>query len=158
MDVFLKLKKNRALRRIIEGAVTVLSLTALIVMSVLKEKSRIVTTIGTPPFSYDKVQYAKDYAIPILVSAMIFAVFGSLLLADFLCARVYYSRIDGQDVIVYNGAGPVKLLIDGEEKDVMLFKGYLKAKLKSGVNLIVSPQFFMSYHITFSDNRPAIDL
>lgn len=54
--------------------------------------------------------------------------------------------------------GLVKLLVNGEKKDAMFFKGYPEAKLKSGVTIIVSPQFFMSYHITFSDNSPAIDL
>lgn len=159
MDLFLKLNKQRTIRRIIEGAFTVLSLAALIVFSVLKENSKTVTTIEvTPFFSYDNVTYTKDYSLPIIVFSVLFSVSVAFLLADFLCTRIYYAQIDEENVIVYNGMGLVKLLVNGEEKDAMFFKGYLEAKLKSGVTIIVSPQFFMSYHITFSDNRPAIDL
>lgn len=159
MDEFLRLKKARTLRRIIEGAVTVLSLTALIIFNILKEKSKVVTKIEvTQFFSYDSVQYAHNYSIGIIISALIFSVFVSLLLADFLCTRVYHAEIDGEDIIVYNAIGPVKMLVSGEEKDAMLFKGYMETKLKSGVTMTVSPQFFMSYHISFSDDRPAIDL
>lgn len=137
----------------------VLSLTALIVFFVLKANSRIVTTVEVTPFlSYDRAEYAKDYTLPIILSTLIFAPSVSLLLADLICARIYYSQIDGQDILVYNGLGFVRLLVDGEEKDAMVFKGFLETKLKSGVTMVVSPQFFLSYHITFSDNRPAIDL
>lgn len=159
MEGFLRLKKRRSLRRVIEGAVTVLSLTVLIVFSVLKEKGRIVTKVDvTSFFSYDSIEYANDYRIGLLISALIFALFAALLAADFICTRICYSKIDGEDVIVYNGLGLIKLLVGGEEKDAMFFKGYLETKLKSGVTLTVSPQFFLSYHITFSDGRPAMDL
>lgn len=159
MDIFLKLKRKRTIRRIIEGTVTILSLIVLIAFNVLKENSKVVNKIEvTPFFSYDSVQYTNDYSVGIIISALVFAVFISLLLADFLATRIYYREIDGEDIIVYNGLGLIKLLVNGEEKDAMFFKGYLETKLKSGVSMIVSPQFFMSYHITFSDNRPAIDL
>lgn len=159
MDIFLKLKKKRTIRRIIEGAVTIVSLIVLIAFNVLKENSKIVNKIEvTPFFSYDSVHYTNDYSIGILISALIFTLFVSTLLADFIASRIYYKVIDGEDVIVYNGLGLVKLLVNGEEKDAMFFKGYLETKLKTGVTMIVSPQFFMSYHLTFSDNRLAIDL
>ena len=159
MDEFRRLKIRRTLRRSIEGAVAALSLTALIIFHVLKEKGKVVTTIDVTPFlSYDRITYTKDYAVGILISGLIFAFFAILLLADFVLTRIYYTQIDGQDVIVYNGLGLIKLLVDGVEKDAMFFKGYMETKLKSGVTMVVSPQFFMSYHITFSDNRPPIDL
>lgn len=159
MNIFLKLKRKRTIRRIIEGAVTVLSLTVLIVFNVLKENSKVIEKIEVTPFlSYDSVHYTNDYSVGILIFALIFALFVSALLADFVATRIYYKEIDGENVIVYNGLGLIKLLVNGEEKDAMFFKGYLETKLKSGVTMIVSPQFFMSYHITFSDNRPAIDL
>lgn len=159
MDMFLKLQKKRTIRRIIEGTVTVLSLIALIAFNILKENSKVVTSIDVTPFyGYEIVEYTKDHSVGILISALIFALFVSALLADFIATRIYYKEIDGEDIIVYNGMGWIKLLVSGEEKDAMFLKGYLETKLKSGVTMIVSPQFFMSYHITFSDNRPAIDL
>lgn len=159
MDTFPALKKKRTIRRIAEGTVTLLSLVLLIVFSVLKEKSKVVASIDVTPFlSYDSVQYTNDYAVGIMISGLIFALFVSAFLADLLCARIYNMEIDGEDVIVYNGIGPIRLVVDGEEKDAMVFKGYLETTLKSGVTVVVSPQFWMSYHITFSDNRPAVDL
>ncbi len=159
MNTFHKLKRTRTIRRIIELAVAILSLIVLIAFNVLKENSKVVEKIEVTPFlSYDNVQYTKDYSVGILISALLFAFFASVLLADFLVTRIYYKEIDGEIVIVYNGLGLIKLLVNGEEKDAMFFKGYLETKLKSGVTMIVSPQFFMSYHITFSDNRPTIDL
>lgn len=159
MDMFLKLQKKRTIRRIIEGTVTVLSLIALIAFNILKENSKVVTSIDVTPFyGYEIVEYTKDHSVGILISALIFALFVSALLADFIATRIYYKEIDGENIIVYNGMGWIKLLVSGEEKDAMFLKGYLETKLKSGVTMIVSPQFFMSYHITFSDNRPAIDL
>ena len=156
---FSETEKKRTTRRLIEGTVTALSLTALIVFSILKEKSKVVTPIGiTPFFSYDSVRYTCDFSLGILIAAVIFAFSASLLPADFLCARIYHTKIDEEDVIVVQGMGPARLLVNGEEKDVMVFKGYLETKLKSGVTVNVSPQFFMSYHLTFSDGRPAIDL
>ena len=159
MNEFLRLKKRRLSRRIIEGAVTVLSLTALIVFCALKAESKIVATIDvTPFFSYDRIEYADDHAVGIIVSGLIFAFFAALLLADCLCARIRYTQIDEEDVIIYNELWPIRLSVGGEEKDAMFFKGYMEARLKSGVALTVAPQFFMSYHITFSDGRPAMDL
>ncbi|MCQ2426367.1 MAG: hypothetical protein MJ070_09505 [Lachnospiraceae bacterium] len=159
MEVFIKLKKKRTIRRIFEGAITVLSLIALITFNVLKENSKIIEKIEVTPFlSYDRVQYTEDYSVAIMIFGLIFALFVSALVADFIATRIYYREIDGEDIIVYNGMGWIKLLVNGEKKDAMFFKGYLETKLKTGVTMLVSPQFFMSYHITFSDNRPAIDL
>ncbi len=159
MDEFLRLKKRRSCRRIIEGTAAILSLTALIVLNVLKENSKVVTVIDVTPFlSYEHIEYTNDHSIGFVISALIMAIAASLLLADFVCTRIYHTQIDGEDVIVYNGLGLIKLSVGGEEKDAMFFKGYLETKLKSGVTITVSPQFFMSYHITFSDDRPSIDL
>lgn len=93
-----------------------------------------------------------------MIFGLIFALSVAALVADFIATRIYYREIDGEDIIVYNGMGWIKLLVNGEEKDAMFLKGYLETKLKTGVTMIVSPQFFLSYHLTFSDNRPAIDL
>ena len=159
MDLFLQLKKKRTVRRIIEGAAALLSLAVLIVFYVLKENSRVVEKIEVTPFlSYDRVQYLRDYSLGILIAGLIFALFVSAFLADLIAARIYYREIDGEDLIICNGLGPVRLLVNGEEKDAMFFKGYLETKLKTGVTVTVSPQFFLSYHLTFSDSRPAIDL
>ena len=159
MDIFLELKKKRTIRRIVEAVITVLSLIALITFNVLKENSKVIEKIEVTPFlSYDKVYYTKDYSIAFLIFGLIFALSVAALVADFIATRIYYREIDGEDIIVYNGMGWIKLLVNGEKKDAMFLKGYLETKLKTGVTMIVSPQFFMSYHITFSDNRPAIDL
>ena len=159
MDIFLELKKKRTIRRIVEGVITVLSLIALITFNVLKENSKVIEKIEVTPFlSYDNVYYTKDYSVAFLIFGLIFALSVAALVADFIATRIYYREIDGEDIIVYNGMGWIKLLVNGEEKDAMFLKGYLETKLKTGVTMIVSPQFFMSYHITFSDNRPAIDL
>ena len=159
MDILLKLKRKRLIRRIVEGAIAFISLIILFSFIDLKENSKVVFTVEVTPFlSYDAIKYTNDYSVEIMDSAMAFAISISLLLGDFIATRIYYREIDGEDIIIYNGLGLIKLLVNGEEKDAMFFKGYLEAKLKSGVSMIVSPQFFMSYHITFSDNRPPIDL
>ena len=104
MDVFLKLKKKRTIRRIVEGVITVLSLIALITFNVLKENSKVIEKIEVTPFlSYDNVYYTKDYSVAFLIFGLIFALSVSALVADFIATRIYYKEIDGEDIIVYNG-------------------------------------------------------
>lgn len=159
MDKYLSLKKKRTKRRIIETILTVLSLVAVIVFTTLKQSTKHVTKIVVSQYlSYDRFSYSADYDIAIMITGLIFAFCIAILISDLLVSRVYYKQIDGQDVIVYNGLGFVRLLVDGKEVDVMFMKGYAQTKLKSGVTIVVSPQFFMSYHLTFSDNRDPIDL
>ncbi len=159
MDIFIKLKKRRTTRRIIEIAIVVVAFAFLIIFCILKENSKVVTSVDAEPFlSYDYVEYKEDYAAAILVSGLFFAVSLSFLIADLLAAKIYYTEIDGEDIIVYNGLGLARLFVNDEEKDSMFLKSYLETRLKSGVVLTIVPQFFMSYRITFSDDRPAIDL
>ena len=159
MDTYLMLKKKRNIRRIVETALAVLSLTALIVFSVLKEKGKVVSAVGvTPFFSYDTVEYTDDYDVGLMVSSLIFAFSFSALIADFACARIRYIKIDGEDVIIYNAIGSHRLLVNGEERDCTLGKAYLETKVKSGVSVVAAPQFFQSFHVTFSDGREPIDL
>lgn len=159
MDIFIKLKKRRTTRRIIETAIVVVALAFLIIFCILKENSKVVTSVDAEPLlSYDYVDYKEDYAAAILVSGLFFAVSLSFLIADLLAAKIYYTEIDGEDIIVYNGLGLARLFVNGEEKDSMFLKAYLETRLKSGVVLTIVPQFFMSYRITFSDDRQAIDL
>lgn len=159
MDFFIKLKKRRMTRRIIEIAIVILSLAFLIIFCVLKENSKAVTSVDATPFlSYDRIEYTKDYVAAILVSGLFFAVSFSFLIADFMAAKIYYTEIDGEDIIVYNGLGLTRLLVNGKEKDSMFLKSYLETRLESGVALTIAPRRLMSYHITFSDNRQAIDL
>lgn len=159
MELYYKLKKQRNIRRVIEGLASFLSLSLLIVFEILKEDSKVITEHNvTDFFKYPTVEYTRDYSTGILIAGLIFAVSVSFLIADLLATRIYRTEIDGEDVIVYNGLGLIKLLVDGEEKDSMFMKEYLEAKLKSGVKLTVSRKFYMSYHIVFSDGRPALDL
>ncbi len=111
-------------------------------------------------------RYEKSYSAQIGVS-MFFAFFSFVfLLSDLFGARIYYKVIDKEDVIIYRGAiGSVKLLVNGEEADYMVpsrrsifYKGYMETTFNSGVRITVSAQSFNSYHISFSDHRPSIDI
>lgn len=159
MDTLLKLKKQRMTRRIAEGAVAGISLAFLIIFCVLRENSKVITSVAVTPFlSYDHIEYTKGYIAAILISGLIFGVSLSFLIGDLLACKIHHTEIDGDDIIVYNGPGLTKLLVNGEEKDSMLLKSYMETKLTGGVTLTVTSRFFMSYHIIFSDGRPAIDL
>lgn len=159
MDTYLKLKKQRTARRIAEAAVVLLSLALVITFFALRENSKVVTNVDAAPFlSYDIVEYTKDYMAAILISGLVLAVSLAVFIGDLLAAKIYYAEIDGEDVIVYNGLGLRKLLVNGEEKDSMFLKSYMEAKLCSGVTLTITPKFLQSCRLTFSDNRPAVDL
>lgn len=158
METFLKLKKKRTLRRITEGVVALISLGFLILFFVLRENSKVITKVDvTPIISYDYVTYTKNYSAAILIFGLVLALSLAVLVSDLLAAKIYYTRIDDEDVILYNGLYP-KLLVNGEEKDSMFKKSCLETKLKSGVTLTITPRPFSSYRIAFSDNRPPIDL
>lgn len=111
-------------------------------------------------------RYEKNYAAQIGAS-MFFAFFSFVfLLSDLFGARIYYRVIDKEDVIIYRGTiGSIKLLVNGEEVDYMVpsrrsifYKGYMETTLKSGLRITVSARFHNSYHISFSDHRPSIDI
>ena len=159
MDCFQRIKKERAVRRIIEAVLTVSSLLLIIVFYSLQMSSKVVETIGVPPlFTYESVRYTNNYTWPIIISSVFFAVAVSFLLVDLIFSKVYYVEIDSEDVVIYNNLLFYKLLIGGEKKDSTFGKSYLEAVMKSGIKITASYQFFCSFHITFSDNRPAIDL
>lgn len=158
METFLKLKKKRTSRRIAEGMVVLISLAVLILFFVLRENSKVIVRVDeTPIISYDYVTYTKNYSAAILIFGIVLAVSLSVLVSDLLTAKIYYVKIDGEDVIVCGGLFP-KLSVNGEEKDSMFRKSCLETKLKSGVTLTITPRPFSSYRIDFSDNRPPIDL
>lgn len=158
MDCLQIIKKERAVRRIIVAIICVTSLLFIVVFYSLKMNSRVVETIGTPPLSYESVRYTNNYTWPIIISSVIFAVAISFLIADLIFSRVYHVIIDNEDVVIYNNLLFYKLLVDGEEKDSTFGKSYLETVMKNGIRITASYQFFCSFHITFSDNRHAIDI
>lgn len=81
-----------------------------------------------------------------------------VLMTELIMSRVYHVKIDGEDIIIYNGFFFYKLLVNGEERDFTVGKCYLETTLSSGVKMTASLQAFYSFHLTFSDNRPAIGL
>ncbi len=158
MELYRSLKKKQLIRRIIEAIIALISIVSIIVFRILRENSKIVETIGAPPFAYESVSYTHNYTWATLISVLFFAIAVSFLLADILFSRVYYRKVDEDDMIIYRGLGLFKLFINGIEKDSTFGKSYLEATLKNGVKITASYQFFCSFHITFSDNRPSIDL
>lgn len=153
MGLYLNLKKKMVIRRIIEGVVAVLSLALLLVFWGLREKT------GTVQGSIIKhVVYSHDYDVALLVFGVLLAVSVTLLLCDFLGARVYYTKIDEDEIVIGGGVLPFRLYVNGLEEDILLFNGYMEATLSHGVKMVASPQFFRSFHLTFSNSRPPIDL
>ena len=133
-----KLKKKRNIRRIIEAAIAIVFLTCGIVFKIIKEE----------PSNYIVVAIISIFAF-----VMTLIIFG----LDLLFTRIYSIDIDGEMIIIYNNLLIWKLIVDGEESDSTFMKSYMETKLKSGLNLTASYQFFASFHISLSDGR-TIDL
>jgi len=184
VETYLKLKRWRTVRRILLGSTLLISVAILIFFCVLMEKSKVPVEMPKIEYSSDVLpsymvesligdtsrktvyRYEEDYSAEITVSGF-FALFSFVfLLSDLFGARIYYKVIDKEDVIIYSGAiGRVKLLVNGEEVDYMVpsrrslfYKGFMETTLKSGLRITVSAQFHNSYHISFSDRRPSIDI
>lgn len=158
MSLYLRLKRKQTARKIIEGIVTLLSIAGIFLFASLREKSKAVKVVETPLFSYETVSYEQDYVWPIIIFVLLLIISVSVLLTELIMSRVYHVEIDGEDVIIYNGFFFYKLLVNGEERDFTVGKCYLETTLSSGVKITASLQAFYSFHLTFSDNRPAIDL
>lgn len=133
-----KLKKKRNIRRIIEAAIAIVFLTCGIVFKIIKEE----------PSNYIVVAIISIFAF-----VMTLIIFG----LDLLFTRIYSIDIDGEMIIIYNNLLIWKLIVNGEERDSTFMKSYMEAKLKSGINLTASSQFFASFHISLSDGR-TVDL
>ena len=133
-----KLKKKRNIRRSIEAAIAIVFLTCGIVFKIIKEE----------PSNYIVVAIISIFAF-----VMTLIIFG----LDLLFTRIYSIDIDGEMIIIYNNLLIWKLIVNGEERDSTFMKSYMEAKLKSGINLTASSQFFASFHISLSDGR-TVDL
>ena len=133
-----KLKKKRNIRRIIEAAIAIVFLTCGIVFKIIKEE----------PSNYIVVAIISIFAF-----VMTLIIFG----LDLLFTRIYSIDIDGEMIIIYNNLLIWKLIVNGEESDSTFMKSYMETKLKSGLKLTASSQFFASFHISLSDGR-TVDL
>ena len=133
-----KLKKKRNIRRIIEIGIAAIFLTCGIVSKIIKEE----------PSNYIVVAIISIFAF-----VMTLIIFG----LDLLFTRIYSIDIDGEMIIIYNNLFIWKLIVNGEERDSTFMKSYMETKLKSGLKLTASSQFFASFHISLSDGR-TVDL
>ena len=133
-----KLKKKRNIRRIIEIGIAAIFLTCGIVSKIIKEE----------PSNYIVVAIISIFAF-----VMTLIIFG----LDLLFTRIYSIDIDGEMIIIYNNLLIWKLIVNGEERDSTFMKSYMETKLKSGLKLTASSQFFASFHISLSDGR-TVDL
>lgn len=133
-----KLKKKRNIRRIIEIGIAAIFLTCGIVFKIIKEE----------PSNYIVVAIISIFAF-----VMTLIIFG----LDLLFTRIYSIDIDGEMIIIYNNLLIWKLIVNGEERDSTFMKSYMETKLKSGLKLTASSQFFASFHISLSDGR-TVDL
>lgn len=154
-----ELNKKTKCRRLIEGVLLAVFALLCIIFTILYVNSMTVEKIGEDIFSYETVSYNYNFTYGIGIGAVGSIVLFIYLFTDFLLCGVSTGNAGKDTVVVYKGIWRIFLYVNGELLDDTIFgRTYLEGKTKDGVRITASHGFFNSYHVTFSDNRPPIDL